>query len=198
MFIKWHCLNFVCSEAPCSCDICSFSKLKEIERTLPPGLPMPYFSSWTTSQFSQTSIHHPTGAHLEPRTGNEQPYWHRPCYFGWQYVTSGKEHVLYVSPFHYRTDVYWFCFPLCRFSFSFFFSFFILGHPWEFEGRSELFYAGEQRSDSDCFFSFSYLSLIVERRKRIARELDTSAKREALRGRVNGEREKNIFWAILV
>ena len=40
------------------------------------------------------------------------------------------------------------------------------------------------------FFSFSYLSLIVERRKRIARELDTSAKREALRGRVNGEREK--------
>ncbi|KAJ7378028.1 hypothetical protein OS493_025345 [Desmophyllum pertusum] len=58
--------------SPCSCDMCSFTKLKEIERNIPPGLSMPYFAS----PFSPTNI--PTGgAHLAPRTGHEQPYWHR-------------------------------------------------------------------------------------------------------------------------
>ncbi|KAL9964055.1 hypothetical protein ACROYT_G027631 [Oculina patagonica] len=104
LFIKCHDLNFVCSEAPCCCDICSFNKLKELERTLPPGLPMPYFSSWTTSQFSQTNIHHPAGAHLAPRTGYEPPYWHRPCYFGWQYVTSAA-HVTHHAAFYQPENI---------------------------------------------------------------------------------------------
>ena len=80
-------VHLPCSEALCSCDICSFKKLKEVESALPPGLPMPYISSWTSSQFSQTSL--PVGAPLAPRTGYEPPYWYRPCYSGWRYVTRG-------------------------------------------------------------------------------------------------------------
>lgn len=80
-------VHFPCSEVLCSCDTCSFKKLKEVESTLPPGLPMPYISSWTNSQFSQTSLQAATP--LAPRTGYEPPYWHRPCYFGWHYATRG-------------------------------------------------------------------------------------------------------------
>ena len=87
-------VHLPCSEVPCSCDICSFKKLKEVEGTLPPGLPMPYISSWTGSQFSQTSLQ--AAAPLAPRTGYEPPYWHRPCYYGWHYVTRGLLHVLLI------------------------------------------------------------------------------------------------------
>ena len=76
-----------CSETPSSCDIRSLKKLNEVENTSLLGLPMPYISSLTSSQFSQRSLQ--AGAPLAPRTGFEQPYWHRPCYFGWHYVTRG-------------------------------------------------------------------------------------------------------------
>ncbi|XP_020606323.1 uncharacterized protein LOC110045070 [Orbicella faveolata] len=90
-------LGGLLSEVLCSCDTCSFKKLKEVESTLPPGLPMPYISSWTNSQFSQTSLQAATP--LAPRTGYEPPYWHRPCYFGWHYVTRASQ-VTHHAAFH--------------------------------------------------------------------------------------------------
>lgn len=92
--ISFFLVHLPCSETLCSCDICSFKKLKEVESTLPPGSSMPYISSWSSSQFSRTSL--PASAPLAPRTGYEPPYWHRPCYFGWRYVTRGEGKVLLV------------------------------------------------------------------------------------------------------
>lgn len=92
--ISFFLVHLPCSETLCSCDICSFKKLKEVESTLPPGSSMPYISSWSSSQFSRTSL--PASAPLAPRTGYEPPYWHRPCYFGWRYVTRGEGQVLLV------------------------------------------------------------------------------------------------------
>lgn len=75
----------------CYRDICSLSTLQEMEENPPPDFQLPCFSSWTTSQSVQANI--PTSAPLAPRNGHEQPYWYRPHYIGWQYVTSGTFYI---------------------------------------------------------------------------------------------------------
>ena len=89
----------------CYRDICSLSTLQEMEENPPPDFQLPCFSSWTTSQSVQANI--PTSAPLAPRNGHEQPYWYRPHYIGWQYVTSGTFYIAHeVEYFKKKKSLY--------------------------------------------------------------------------------------------
>ena len=95
----------------CYRDICSLSTLQEMEENPPPDFQLPCFSSWTTSQSVQANI--PTSAPLAPRNGHEQPYWYRPHYIGWQYVTSGTFYIAHeVEYIKKKKSLYWHPTPL--------------------------------------------------------------------------------------
>ncbi|PFX33588.1 hypothetical protein AWC38_SpisGene1524 [Stylophora pistillata] len=74
-----------------------------MEENLPPGFQLPSFPSWTAPQSVQANSY--ISAPLAPRTGYEQPYWYRPRYEGWQYVTRGSK-VTQQASFHQSSSTY--------------------------------------------------------------------------------------------